>query len=324
MSSIKRPLVPKNPILTQILHSHVHSVLGAFGLNSSIYDAANLSWKLGLAVQGAAKAEVLLPTYENEHRMFANRVIRASGAYLRFICSKKDLPLAQLRGLGGEALESHDEPFPALDGTTEADRAFLASFFAANAMFLLGVEGPIVPSAICPPVPGRTSARPCSVVSGARAPSPRVCLREDYTAYLYDSLVADKLNKFHVVIFASDLQGPVRQRIGQLYRHGMVEKNGFYHRFGGKERFNIVLVVKTLPHEAEDLLADGELHGLREVSTLVYDDRAPDEDAHYCYGVNHARGCAVVIRPDLVVGTSVWPEETDALVGYFSAFMLEA
>lgn len=298
--------------------------MGAFGLNSSIYDAANLSWKLGLSIHGAAKKDILLPTYEDERRMFANRVIRASGAYLRFICDKKDLPLAQLRGLDGDELESHAEPFPALDGTTEADTAFLNSFFAANAMFLLGVEGPIVPSAICPPSPeGKAWERPCGVINGARAPSPRVCFHEDYTAYLYDGLAVDRLNKFHIVIFASDLQGPVHEKVVHMYQHGIASPDGFYCRFGGAARFDIVLVVKALPHEASGLLADDALRGLRDVTTLVYDDRAPDEDAHYCYAVNHARGCAVVVRPDLVVGTSVWPEDTDGLFEYFSGFLVE-
>ncbi|KAL7770261.1 hypothetical protein CFE70_000194 [Pyrenophora teres f. teres 0-1] len=127
------------------------AVFGAFGLNSSIYDAANLSWKLGLSIQGAARPEILLPTYDSERRVFANRVIRVSGAYLRFVCNTKQ-PLAQLRGLGDE-LEVHQEDLPVLDGTTEADQHFLRSFFGRNQQFLLGVEDPIVESAICPRTP---------------------------------------------------------------------------------------------------------------------------------------------------------------------------
>jgi len=50
----------------------------------------------------------------------------------------------------GRKLEVHDDDLPAIDGTTEADQRFLYEFFTRNAMFLLGVEWPIVPSAICP------------------------------------------------------------------------------------------------------------------------------------------------------------------------------
>jgi phenol 2-monooxygenase len=303
----------------------VHSVLGAFGLNSSIYDAANLSWKLGLSIKGAAKSDILLPTYDSERRLFANRVIRASGAYLRFICNL-NLPLAELRGLD-EKIESHDENLPLLDGTTEADQRFLASFFRRNAMFLLGVEGPIVESVICPPSPvsmgqkNKNNTAPTSLLNGARAPSPRVCFDENRTGWLYDRTTG--VDKFHILVFASDLQGPVGKQIARL-SEGLSSNTGFYHRFGGRERFNVLLIVKALPHEVGVLLEGPELEGIRTEATVVYDDRAPDEDAHYTYGVNHACGCVVVVRPDLVVGMSAWPEETDKIGAYLDGFLVES
>jgi phenol 2-monooxygenase len=300
----------------------VHSVLGAFGLNSSIYDAANLSWKLGLSIKGAAKPDILLPTYDSERRLFANRVIRASGAYLRFICNL-NLPLAELRGLD-EKIETHDENLPLLDGTTEADQRFLASFFRRNAMFLLGVEGPIVESVICPSnasTSEKNTRAPTGLLNGARAPSPRVCFDENRTGWLYDRMTG--VNKFHILVFASDLQGPVREQIARL-SEGFSSNTGFYHRFGGRERFNVLLIVKTLPHEVEVLLEGPELSGIRAEATVVYDDRAPDEDAHYCYGVNHACGCVIVVRPDLVVGMSAWPEETEKIEAYLDGFLVES
>lgn len=295
------------------LKRHVHSVLGAFGLNSSIYDAANLGWKLGLVLRKHAQPSILT-TYDLERRMFANRVIRCSGAYLRFICNSS-LPLAALRDLG-EHLESHDENLPRLDGSTEADREFLYTFFKRHAMFLLGVEWPIVDSAICP---ADTDVRSSSLRNGVRAPNPRVCLGTNYTAYLYDKMTG--VGRFHLLVFGSDLQGPVRQRLAVLA--GEIQKEeGFYERFGGREVFNIVLVVKTLPYQTPELL-DGELAPLQDHATVVYDDRAPDDDAHYWYGVNHARGALVVVRPDLTVGVSVWPEEIRKLEKYFGSFLLE-
>ena len=89
--------------------------------------------------------------------------------------------------------------------------------------------------------------------------------------------------------------------------------------------FNVVLVLKCLPYEKETLLggADDDLSNLREQATVVYDDRAPDEDAGYWYGINHARGAVVAVRPDLWVGTSCWPEEEDVLRNYFAGFLVE-
>ena len=317
----------------------MHSVLGAFGLNSSIYDAVNLSWKLGLCVRGAADAGALLPTYDAERRLFANRVIRCSGAYLRFICNMPDLPLAELRGLTGDALEAHEENLPLLDGSVASDRRWLADFFGRNAMFLLGVDGARVPTCLSPDrdpaeTNGNTNGkvngnghhpstrRPVAVLNGVRAPDPRVCFRDNYTGHLYDAMPG--VDKFHVVLFGSDLRGPVRGRIAEFSKRALAPRGGFYARFGGRRRFNVVLVTKLLPHEADEALQEPDLENLRSLATVVYDDRQPDDDAHYWYGVNHARGATVIVRPDLVVGMSAWPEDTGAISDYLSGFLIEA
>ncbi|KAI9371573.1 FAD binding domain-containing protein [Aspergillus egyptiacus] len=302
--------------------AHVHSVLGGFGFNSSLYDASNLGWKLGLCIQNRAKPSIVLPTYDNERRLAANRVIRCSGAYLRFICNSH-LPLASLRGLG-ETLESHDEVLPKLDGTTEADLQFVYTFYRRHSMFLLGVEWPIIESPICPP-DVETLQRPVSIINGARAPNPRVCLGTEYTAYLHD--VMKGVCRFHILVFASDLQGPVRARLATFSRKAF-QPAGLFCRFGGAEQFNVVLVTKVLPYQAAGLLGPNpqgidDLRELREHVTVIYDDRAPDDDAHYWYGVNHARGAVVAVRPDLAVGVSIWPEDVDKLNTYFGSFLLE-
>lgn len=189
-------------------------------------------------------------------------------------------------------------------------------------MFLLGVECPIVESAICPPMPQGCSSMaktstvsPTSLFNGVRAPSPRVCFGEESIGYLYDRMTG--IGKFHILIFASDLQGPVREPIMRLSE----SFSSSYDRFGGAERFNVLLVVKALPHETEALLAGPEFEKLREVATIVSDDRAPDDDAHYQYGINHTRGAVVVVRPDLMVGITAWPEDMEAVEKYLAGFL---
>jgi phenol 2-monooxygenase len=299
----------------------VHSVLGAFGLNSSIYDAANLSWKLGLSIQGAARPDVLLPTYDSERRLFANRVIRASGAYLRFICNIRQ-PLAQLRGLG-EELEVHEEDLPALDGTSEADLRFVRSFFGRNAHFMLGVEGPIVESAICPPSAvlhtGEQDLPPTSLRNGVRVPNPRVCFDVASSGYLYDAMTG--VDRFHIILFASDMLGAVYTHLVEFAEQAF-SLTGFYAHFGAGKRFNVILVTKALPKDADALLhGNAALQHLRQMATLVYDDRPPDEDAHYWFAINHARGAVVVSRPDLQVGMSTSLDSCRLLYKYFSSFL---
>ena len=57
--------------------AHVHSPAGAQGMNTGIQDAANLGWKLAVAVHGAP--DILLSSYEMERRAIAKRVLRLTG-----------------------------------------------------------------------------------------------------------------------------------------------------------------------------------------------------------------------------------------------------
>lgn len=244
-------------------------------------------------------------------------MIRTSGAYLRFICGA-DIPLAPLKGQGDEP-EKYMEDLPPLDGTREGDLRWCGAFFAQNAEFLLGVKVPQTVSTICPPT-DESAARPISILNGARAPSPRVCFENHKTGYLYDTMCSP--SRFHLLIFGSDLQGPVRERVAAFSQQALGPR-GFVAKYGGAEMFNVVLILKCLPDESDDLLAGEDLKYISESATIVYDDRSPDEDAHYWYGINHARGAVVAVRPDLWVGMSCWPEQCRRMEEYFASFLVE-
>ena len=57
--------------------AHVHSPMGAQGMNTGLQDAYNLAWKLALVVQGRANA-ALLDTYEEERIPVAQRLLRTT------------------------------------------------------------------------------------------------------------------------------------------------------------------------------------------------------------------------------------------------------
>lgn len=262
----------------------------------------------------------LLPTYDLERRLYANRVIRTSGAYLRFVCGVSDLPLARLRGTGTD-LESYKDHLPAPDGTREGDLKWCGAFFAQNAFFMLGLDLPQTTSKLCPPMMGDgEKQRPITIDNGKRAPNPCVCFAEGTTGYLYDKMTGAA--RFHILIFGSDVRGPVRERLARFSQQAL-GPTGFFATFGGTSMFNVVLVLKSLPWEKDSLLEGSDLSSLRNYATVVYDDRSPDEDAGYWYGINHARGAVVAVRPDLLVGTSCWPEGGDVLKEYFGGFLLE-
>ncbi|KAF9099756.1 hypothetical protein BGX23_012150 [Mortierella sp. AD031] len=71
----------KNRIFLAGDAAHVHSPAGGQGLNTGLHDAHNLAWKLAFVLNGLAKPEFLLPTYE-ERTAMADRAIAVSSALM--------------------------------------------------------------------------------------------------------------------------------------------------------------------------------------------------------------------------------------------------
>jgi 2-polyprenyl-6-methoxyphenol hydroxylase-like FAD-dependent oxidoreductase len=73
--------------------AHIHSPVGAQGMNTGLQDAYNLAWKLARVVQGKADAR-LLDSYEEERMPIAQRLLRTTDRGFKIIVS--DSPLAGL------------------------------------------------------------------------------------------------------------------------------------------------------------------------------------------------------------------------------------
>jgi phenol 2-monooxygenase (NADPH) len=224
--------------------------MGAFGLNASTMDSANLAWRLGLCARGRAQLSVLGPTYDTERRLHARRIIRVTSSCLRFVCNSK-FPLAQFTS--EEERNPPNQPRDAIEYTAGHELQSLQDFFSTNGQFLLGVDAAYPASCISSARTRTGIARhsPIAPRNGVRAPNPRVCFSTSSTGYLYDALTSAAT--IHIVFFASDLQGPVRRLLAEfssLLRPPTKSRPSFYHTHGAASLFNIVLVTKCLPHEA--------------------------------------------------------------------------
>lgn len=62
--------------------AHLHTFVGAQGMNTGIQDAFNLAWKLALVVQGQAKAQ-LLESYGEEREHVSKELLAATGLAAR-------------------------------------------------------------------------------------------------------------------------------------------------------------------------------------------------------------------------------------------------
>ena len=66
--------------------AHIHSPVGAQGMNTGLQDVYNLAWKLALVVEGRAQA-ALLDTYEEERLPVAQRLLATTDRAFRLVVS---------------------------------------------------------------------------------------------------------------------------------------------------------------------------------------------------------------------------------------------
>ncbi|CAD6916823.1 unnamed protein product [Tilletia controversa] len=311
---------------------HCHSAMGAFGLNAGIMDSANLSFKLGLCLRGAAKPDVVLPTYDVERRTIANRLVRTSARYLRIVTMD---PFGTT-GFKTTIEEELGEAFvPPRENMTDAEKhyAFLLFFLKKNSRLLIGLDIPYVPNEINSDIPG-VSAKVSSIRAGIRAPNPRVALTPTTTGYLYHALQGNP-GAFHALVFAGYLTPAILSKLDTLEAH-LASGDSFYSIYSHEKTpnavfpengslINPVILVRSLPSETKErFTSSGRFPHLSKLVKVIYDDSLSPEDVHTAYGVDPLSGGVVVLRPDSWVGTSTTIDRPDTLKAYFSTFMLPA
>ncbi len=76
--------------------AHIHSVIGAQGMNTGIQDAVNLAWKLADVIHGQADPG-LLDSYEAERAPVAARLVKGTRAVTRMTLLRNPIALAARR-----------------------------------------------------------------------------------------------------------------------------------------------------------------------------------------------------------------------------------
>jgi 2-polyprenyl-6-methoxyphenol hydroxylase-like FAD-dependent oxidoreductase len=64
--------------------AHIHSPVGAQGMNTGLQDAVNLAWKLALVIQGRAQSG-LLNSYHHERFQVANKLVHTTDEIFNFV-----------------------------------------------------------------------------------------------------------------------------------------------------------------------------------------------------------------------------------------------
>lgn len=88
--------------------AHVHSVVGAQGMNTGIQDAFNLGWKLAAVIQSRARPE-LLDTYQSERAPVVNRLVKGTRRFTRLVLLRNPLATTARRNIASRVM-SHPGP----------------------------------------------------------------------------------------------------------------------------------------------------------------------------------------------------------------------
>ncbi|KAI1377824.1 monooxygenase [Hypoxylon crocopeplum] len=120
--------------------AHIHSPLGAQGLNLGLGDAMNLGWKLGATVRAAKSGAgpvdlTLLDTYEKERHAIAAWVLEWTRAQV--LTLKPDLFGAAIRKLVQDLID-----------TTDGTNLFIDRVWGLSQRYDLGGEHPLVGSSV--------------------------------------------------------------------------------------------------------------------------------------------------------------------------------
>jgi 2-polyprenyl-6-methoxyphenol hydroxylase-like FAD-dependent oxidoreductase len=83
--------------------AHVHSVVGAQGMNTGIQDAFNLGWKLAAVAQNRGHSE-LLGTYHTERAPVVNKLVKATRAFTRLVLLGSPVATAVRRGIASRVM----------------------------------------------------------------------------------------------------------------------------------------------------------------------------------------------------------------------------
>ncbi|WP_279583351.1 FAD-dependent monooxygenase [Fodinicola feengrottensis] len=77
--------------------AHVHSPIGAQGMNTGIGDAFNLGWKIAAVVHGTAPAW-LLDTYESERHPVGEKILKFTDRLIRMTLIRSKAALGMIQG----------------------------------------------------------------------------------------------------------------------------------------------------------------------------------------------------------------------------------
>jgi len=291
---------------------HTHSPKAGQGMNVSMQDSFNLGWKLASVLVGRS-APKLLHTYSEERRAIAEELIEFDREFARMFSARPGSASAADRDV--------------------VDPAEFKNYFVRQGRFTAGTATRYDPSLITGEPAHQPLAAGFSI--GMRFHSaPVIRLADSRPMELGHTVKAD--GRWRLFAFAAD-EDPVDpfSGIGALCRFLATSDQSPVQRYTPQGAdLDSVIDVRAIfqqPHRDLTLEAMPPLllprkgrYGLVDYEKIFCADRTSGRDIFDLRGIDRARGCLVLVRPDQYVAHILPLDGHAALADFFDGFMVPA
>lgn len=298
---------------------HTHSPKLAQGMNMSMSDTFNLTWKLAHVLQGKAHPKIL-GTYESERAPLGAELIEVDRKLSGLFSGRP--ALADVSGIS----------LPEFRETMRKGNEFGTGIFIDYPSSELVVKKSGSNSKI-----NNKQDLAKRVVVGPRLASHQVvCLADAKPYHVSDLIPAD--GKWRLLIFGGDIAGDLdcKERLEQLARFLGESQDGPIKKYTpcGEESDSIIGCITILasarvflePDDFHDVLRPirGK-HGFRSYQKIFTDDETYHQGhghAYEKYGIDSKIGCVVIVRPDQHVSLITGIDDHAGIAAFFDQFML--
>jgi phenol 2-monooxygenase len=290
---------------------HTHSPKAGQGMNISMQDTFNLGWKLAAVLLGQADP-ALLSTYSTERQTIARELI----AFDRKLAEMFSAP-------------PKDPNDPHSEGV---DPAEFQKYFVQQGRFTAGTAMRYAPSLITGEAMHQHLAQGFAI--GMRFHSvPVIRLADAKPMHLGHVIKADGRWRLLAFAAAEDPTGPA-SRLQALCR--FLEQDSASplrrHTPAGKDIDSVIDLRAVLQQPHRDVAfgampallrpAKGQ-YGLTDYEKIFCPDLKNELDIFDLRGIDRARGCIVIVRPDQHVAHVLPLEDHTAIAAFFGTFMLD-
>ncbi|KAI8460132.1 FAD binding domain-containing protein [Phakopsora pachyrhizi] len=300
---------------------HTHSPKAGQGMNISMADTFNLSWKLAHVLQKKAKIEIL-STYEVERSQIAAELIEFDNKLARQLSSKPKL----------NESDSEDSTIERFQKTLKEGRKFASGTSIEYPSSLI-----VAKISDYEKEPSYSYELAMHLHVGQRLYSTQVVGVSDAVSYhLADLVNAD--GRWKLLIFAGDVARNIecKTQLDRLAKFLAENPESPIKKFtpANEDPHSVVNCITVLassrplmdPESFPDILRPKHgKHGYRSYNKIFTDDESNyigHGKAYETYGINPNVGCVVIVRPDQYISMITKVENHEGIASFFNGFMI--